>query len=420
MKAKMEPDHRFEYRSIEQLLPYTNNARTHSDKQINEIANSIKEFGFTNPVLIDEYNGIIAGHGRIMAAKQLEYPHPIPCFVLHGLTDTQRRAYVLVDNQLALNAGWDEKMLKIEIESLIELDFDVELIGFDDDFLKDLLIDPVVEGLTDEDDAPEPPKEPISKLGDVWQLGDHRLMCGDSTSEECIKNLCGDELVDMWLTDPPYNIDYQGKTKDALTIKNDSMDDGAFREFLASAYRAADSVMKPGAVFYIWHADSESFNFRGAARDAGWTVRQCLIWNKNTMVLGRQDYQWKHEPCLYGWKDGASHLWASDRKQYTVLNFDKPLRNGVHPTMKPVELFQYQILNNTRGKDIVLDSFSGSGTTFIACEKNGRRAFGMEFDPVYVDVIIQRWQAFTGKSAVHIASGKTYESMSIKPLKTVD
>lgn len=207
----------------------------------------------------------------------------------------------------------------------------------------------------------------------------------------------------MLLTDPPYNVAYEGKTEDALTIQNDNMDDESFRQFLTNAFFAADSVMKKGAVFYIWHADSEGYNFRGACRDVGWTVRECLIWNKNQMVLGRQDYHWKHEPCLYGWKDGASHLWASDRKQTTVLDFDKPQRNGVHPTMKPIALFDYQIKNNTKGNDIVLDLFGGSGTTIMACEQNGRRGYSMELDPRYVDVIIKRWEDFTGEKAVKIS-----------------
>ena len=237
------------------------------------------------------------------------------------------------------------------------------------------------------------------KAGDIWKLGEHRLMCGDSTKVEHIQKLMDGEKADLLITDPPYNVAYEGKTKDKLTIQNDSLDDANFREFLKDAFFAADSVMKPGAVFYIWHADSEGYNFRGACRDVEWKVRQCLIWNKNAQVMGRQDYHWKHEPCLYGWKEGASHLWASDRKQTTVLDFDRPNRNGEHPTMKPVALFDYQIKNNTKGSDIVLDSFGGSGTTLIACEQNKRIARIMELDPHYCDVIIQRWENLTGKQA---------------------
>lgn len=227
-------------------------------------------------------------------------------------------------------------------------------------------------------------------------------MCGDSTSVEDVEKLMNGVKVDLLITDPPYNVAYEGKTKDALTIQNDEMADDDFRQFLREAFYAADNVMKEGAVFYIWHADSEGYNFRGACYDISWKVRQCLIWNKNSMVMGRQDYQWKHEPCLYGWKDGASHLWASDRKQTTILNFDRPTRNAEHPTMKPVKLFDYQIQNNTKKEDAVLDLFGGSGTTLIACEQNGRFSYTMELDPKYVDVIINRWEQLTGEKAVKV------------------
>jgi site-specific DNA-methyltransferase (adenine-specific) len=224
-------------------------------------------------------------------------------------------------------------------------------------------------------------------------------MCGDSTSIDAVEKLMGGQLSDILITDPPYNVAYEGKTKDALTIKNDSMGDDQFRQFLRDAFTAADMVMKEGAVFYIWHADSEGYNFRGACKDSGWTVRQCLIWQKDTMVMGRQDYHWKHEPCLYGWKDGAAHLWAADRKQVTIIQCKRPKRNDIHPTMKPVELIEYQMLNNTKGHDIVLDLFGGSGSTMIAAEKQGRCARLMELDPKYCDVIVKRWEDFTGKKA---------------------
>ena len=385
--------------AVEMLLPYAKNSRTHSDEQVAQIAASIKEFGFNNPILIDKENTIIAGHGRLLAARRVGMTE-VPCIKLGHLTETQRKAYVIADNRLALNADWDTEMLTIELNDLLGDNFALDILGFDADELKALL-DPVTptEGLTDEDAVPETPEEPKTKPGDIYRLGKHRLMCGDSTSIDALERLCETQLVDMWLTDPPYNVAYEGKTKDALTIKNDSMEDDQFRQFLRDSYTAADSVMKPGAVFYIWHADSEGYNFRGAAKDAGWTVRQCLIWKKSTMVMGRQDYHWKHEPCLYGWKDGAGHLWAADRKQTTILEFDKPSRNGEHPTMKPVGLFEYQMLNNTKGGDIVLDSFGGSGTTLIAAEKNGRIARIMELDPKYCDVIVKRWEDFTGQKA---------------------
>ena len=248
----------------------------------------------------------------------------------------------------------------------------------------------------------EPPEEPKAKKGDIYQLGNHRLMCGDSTSIDDVEKLMNGNKADMLLTDPPYNVDYEGKTKDKLKIKNDSMDNDSFRQFLRDAFTSADTVMKQGAVFYIWHAESEGYNFRGACFDIGWKVRQCIIWNKNSMTMGRQDYQWKHEPCLYGWKDGASHLWASDRKQTTVIDMSKPVKSDLHPTMKPVALFDYQIKNNTKGGDIVLDLFGGSGTTIMACEQNNRIAYSMELDPHYVDVIIARWEQFTGQKAVLI------------------
>lgn len=396
--------------SVETLIPYARNSRTHSDAQVAQIAASIKEFGFTNPVLIDQGGGIIAGHGRVLAARKLGLPE-VPCIRLGHLTDAQKRAYVIADNRLALNAGWDAEMLKVEFAELKELGFDLELTGFDADEIAELLAPAPNAGLTDPDEAPALPENPSTKSGDVWVMGKHRLLCGDSTSMDDLARLCQDQMVDMWLTDPPYNVAYEGGTKEKLTIKNDSMGDDQFRQFLRDAYTAADTVMKAGAVFYIWHADSEGYNFRGAAKDAGWTVRQCLIWKKSSLVLGRQDYQWQHEPCLYGWKEGASHLWASDRKQTTILEFDKPARNGEHPTMKPVALFEYQLLNNTKGGDMVLDSFGGSGTTLIAAEKNGRIARIMELDPKYCDVIVQRWQDFTGQIATLEADGRTFDEV---------
>lgn len=397
-------------RKVAALIPYARNSRTHSDEQVGQIAASIKEFGWTVPVLVDPDGGLIAGHGRILAAQKLGIVD-VPCMVADGWTDAQKKAYIIADNKLALNAGWDDAMLKIELGELIELDFDVSLTGFSKDELANFFPDET-SGLTDEDAVPEAPAVPVTVEGDVWLLGRHRLMCGDSTRIDHLEQLCDGQLVDMWLTDPPYNVAYQGKTKEALTIQNDKMDNDGFRKFLTDSYVAADAVMKAGAVFYIWHADSEGYNFRGAAFDAGWQVRQCLIWKKQTLVMGRQDYHWKHEPCLYGWKEGAAHLWATDRKQTTILEFDRPSKNTEHPTMKPVELFEYQMLNNTKGSDIVLDSFAGSGTTGIACEKHGRIANLMELDPKYCDVIIKRWQEFTGLEATQEASGKTYAELT--------
>jgi len=400
---------KIEQRRVADLIPYAANSRTHSDAQVAQIAASIREFGWTNPILIDGENTIIAGHGRLLAARKLGMEE-VPAIILDHLSKAQQRALVIADNQLALNAGWNLDMLKAEIEDLKLEDFDLGLLGFDDKFLDGLLEAEPTEGLTDEDAVPEVPAIPVTVEGDVWVLGNHRLMCGDSTSIDALQTLTGGALVDVWLTDPPYNVAYEGGTKEKLTIQNDSMGDDDFRQFLRDAYSAADAVMKPGAVFYIWHADSEGYNFRGAAQDIGWKVRQCLIWRKSSLVMGRQDYHWQHEPCLYGWKEGAAHLWASDRKQTTILEFNKPSRNGEHPTMKPVELFEYQMLNNTKGADIVLDSFGGSGTTIIAAEKHGRHARLMELDPKYCDVIIKRWQDFTGQQAVHAETGEAFDA----------
>ena len=301
------------YKNVSDLIPYARNSRTHSDEQVSQIAASIKEFGFTNPILTDGENGIIAGHGRVLAAMKLSI-NEVPCIELSGMTDTQKRAYIIADNKLALNAGWDNELLAVEFKELDEAGFDVGLTGFSLDEIADLSPEEIPAGLTDEDYVPDVQPDPVSKIGDVWLLGKHRVMCGDSTSIDAVELLMGGSLADQLITDPPYNVAYVGKTKDAMTIQNDSMTDDQFRQFLRDAFVAADAVMKQGAVFYIWHADSEGYNFRGAAKDSGWTVRQCLIWKKQSMVMGRQDYHWKHEPCLYGWKDGAGHLWATDRK----------------------------------------------------------------------------------------------------------
>lgn len=406
-KLTGNPADKIEQWPIDKLIPYARNSRTHSAEQIGQIVASIKEWGWTTPILVDEQGSIIAGHGRTLAAQRLRMPQ-VPVMIAKGWSEAKKRAYVIADNRIALNAGWDNEMLALEFKDLLEQGFDVELTGFSQDEIDALMPEALEEGLTDPDEAPPVPPEPTTKPGDVWVMGKHRLLCGDSTSMDDLAKLCCGQLVDMWLTDPPYNVAYEGGTKEKLTIKNDEMGDEQFRQFLRDAYTAADSVMKAGAVFYIWHADSEGYNFRGAAKDAGWTVRQCLIWKKSSLVLGRQDYQWQHEPCLYGWKDGAGHLWAADRKQTTILEFDKPARNGEHPTMKPVALFEYQMLNNTKGGDQVLDSFGGSGTTLIAAEKNGRIARLVELDPKYCDVIVTRWEQFTGKQATLEATGQTF------------
>ena len=407
----MKQFYEYSIKPIAELAPYAKNSRTHSKKQVNQIAASMKEFGWTNPVLIDDKGGIIAGHGRILAAKEISMTE-VPCITITGLTAAQKRALVISDNKLALNAGWDTQLLSEEIGDLKDDGYDISILGFEDDELADLLEDEKKAGLVEDDEVPDLAEVPITKPGDVWVMGPHRLHCGDSTSIDAVNKLVNGQLVDQLITDPPYNVAYEGKTKDALKIKNDSMADDKFRQFLRDAFTAANTVMKPGAVFYIWHADSEGYNFRGACKDTDWKVRKCLIWNKSAMVMGRQDYHWKHEPCLYGWKEGAGHLWATDRKQTSVIECDRPSRSESHPTMKPVALFEYQMLNNTKGGDIVLDLFGGSGTTLIAAEKNGRRAYLMELDPKYCDVILKRFIAWAGQQPVLESTGQTFEEVS--------
>lgn len=382
--------------AIEKLIPYPNNARTHSEAQLEKIQESLREFGFVNPILVDNEYGIIAGHGRVEAAKR-EGLDQVPCVFVEHLTEAQKRAYIIADNRLAEDAGWDMDLLRIELQELQDMDFNLSLTGFDSLEIDDLT--DFADAAEDDDYTIELPAAPKAKLGEIYRLGRHRLICGDCTETKTVARLMDGRKADLYLTDPPYNVDYEGKTKDRLSIQNDAMSDNDFRIFLTEAFSAADSVMKDGAAFYIWHADSEGYSFRGASIDVGWQVRQCLIWNKSAMVMGRQDYHWKHEPCLYGWKPGASHLWASDRKQTTVLDFERPNRNAEHPTMKPVKLFDYQIRNNTIQGDAVYDSFAGSGTTIIACEQNGRDAYCAELDPRYVDVIIDRWETLTGEKS---------------------
>jgi len=410
---------RIELWPLARLQPYERNARTHSPEQVAQIAASIQEFGFTNPILVGKDDGIIAGHGRLAAAMDLGLTE-VPVIVLDHLSAEQRRAYVLADNKLALNAGWDEELLAMELQELQLAEFDLSLLGWSDEELADLM--PEVEELppedADADAVPEPPEEPVTKPGDVWLLGKHRVMCGDSTVIADVERLMDGSKADLLLTDPPYNVAVVGgnhslspeerKKQGGLVIENDKMSDDDFRQFLRDVYSAADAVIKPGGVFYIWHADSEGYNFRGAARDVGWQVRQCLVWNKNSLVMGRQDYHRKHEPCLYGWKEGAGHYWGSDRSQTTVLDFNRPSRNGEHPTMKPVELFQYQLENSTKRGDLVLDLFGGSGTTAIAAEQTSRQARLMELDPRYCDVIVKRWQQFTGKTATLESTGEPF------------
>jgi site-specific DNA-methyltransferase (adenine-specific) len=403
-------------KKVNDLIPYINNPRK-NDNAVDKVAASIKEFGFKVPIVIDKENVIVTGHTRLKAANKLGID-TVPCVVADDLSEAQIKAFRIADNRVSEEAEWDFELLEVELESLAELDFNIDEIGFDEKEIKEIMRDEkeVIEDDFDE----EPPENPVSKRGDIWLLGRHRLMCGDSTSDD-VDVLMDGQKADMLLTDPPYNVSYEGKTKEALKIKNDEMECEEFRLFLKNAFEKADEWLKNGAVFYVWHADSEGYNFRGACKDVGWKVRQCLIWNKSSLVMGRQDYHWKHEPCLYGWKEGASHLWASDRKQTTVLNFERPSRSAEHPTMKPIALFDYQIQNNTKGEDVVLDLFLGSGTTILACEQNGRKAYGLELDEKYVDVIVKRYANFkeSTEDIKLLRDGKEYKYDEIFKEETV-
>lgn len=424
------------YKKINELKPYENNSRTHDESQIKQICECIKEYGWTNPVLIDEKGMIIAGHGRVEAGKKLDIKE-VPCIVLSGLTESQKKAYVIADNKMALNAGWNEELLKTELENLKELDFDLELTGFNIDELDELFKQDEEEQEIVEDDFDiEPPEEPKAKLGDIYQLGNHRLMCGDSTSEEDVAKLMNGEIADLVVTDPPYNVAIENSQ--GMTIKNDNMEKSQFLEFLTKAFNCLNISLKEGGAFYVWFASREHINFETALNKNGLQVRQELIWNKNSLILGRQDYQWKHEPCLYGWKDGDSHYFIDDRKQTTVIedkkpdikkmkkeemqklleeiysdktsttiiNEDKPSVNDLHPTMKPIKLIARQVKNSSKVGEKVLDLFGGSGSTIITCEQLNRKCYTMEYDPKYVDVIIKRWEEFTGKKAMLIKKGE--------------
>ncbi len=375
--------------SIDQIKPYENNPRNNDDA-VDAVANSIREFGWQQPIVVDTGGVIIAGHTRYKAAKRLRLKE-VPIVVADKLTKEQVNAYRLADNKVGELADWDDKLLDQELNDI--LDIDMSEFGFN---LDDELAD---EDAIDDDYEEEVPVEPKSKLGQIYQLGRHRLMCGDSTKPEDVEKLMNDQMADLLITDPPYNVAYEGKQDSKMTIKNDSQDEDDFYKFLLAAFSNAKAVMKAGASFYVWYASSEAINFNKSLKDAELSVRQELIWAKNQMVVGRQDYQWQHEPCLYGWAEGGSHSWYSDRKQTTILKFDKPQRSDLHPTMKPIPLFDYQIKNSSKSGDIVLDLFGGSGTTLMACEQDGRNAYLMEFDPRYVDVIIDRWEQFTGEKA---------------------
>lgn len=396
------------YRPLQALIPYARNARTHSPQQVAQIAASIREFGWTNPILVDGESGVIAGHGRLLAARQLGLTE-VPVIELAHLDDAQRRAYVLADNRLALNAGWDEDLLRLELGELQDLDFDLDLLGFDDDELQTLMAgdEPTVEGLGDEDAVPDIPETPVSRPGDIWIMGAHRLLCGDATVAISYEALLAGQPVDMVFTDPPYNVNYANSAKDKMrgkdrAILNDNLGDG-FHDFLLAALTQMVAHCRGG--IYVAMSSSELDTLQSAFRAAGGKWSTFIIWAKNTFTLGRADYQRQYEPILYGWPEGKQRHWCGDRDQGDVWNIKKPTKNDLHPTMKPVELVERAIRNSSRPGNVVLDPFGGSGTTLIAAEKSGRVARLIELDPKYVDVIVRRWEDFTGKQATREADG---------------
>lgn len=374
-------------KNIDEIKMYENNPRN-NDGAVEYVANSIKEFGFKVPIVLDKNNVIVAGHTRYKAAKLLKITE-IPCIIADDLSDEQVKAFRLIDNKAAELASWDVDLLNLELENI--KDIDMELFNFE--------ISNILDNVVDDEYEVELPEDPKTKNGNIYKLGNHYLMCGDSTNPDDVKRLMNNQLADLIVTDPPYNVNYEGKTDDNLKIMNDNMEDNQFYSFLESAFINLYNSVKDGGSIYVFHADTEGLNFRKAMMSSGFKLAECLVWVKNAFVMGRQDYHWKHEPVLYGWKPGASHYFINDRSQSTVLEFDKPIRNEEHPTMKPIDLIAYLINNSSKKNEIVLDLFGGSGTTMIACEQTNRKAFIMELDPRYCDVIVDRWEKFTNQKA---------------------
>ena len=398
--------------SINKLVPYVNNARTHSPEQITKLRSSLREFGFINPVIIDRDFNVIAGHGRILAAKE-EGITEVPCVFADHLSEAQKKAYIIADNRMAMDAGWDEELLRVEIESLQGMDFDPLLTGFDEKELAALFDDGMEAKEDDFDVDAELQKPTFSKNGDVWTLGRHRLVCGDSTKAETYTTLMEGVKANLEITDPPYNVNYEGS---AGKIKNDNMANEKFYEFLLAAFQNMESVMASDASIYVFHADTEGLNFRRAFADAGFYLSGCCIWKKQSLVLGRSPYQWQHEPVLYGWKKNGKHQWYSDRKQTTIWEFDKPKKNGDHPTMKPIPLLAYPIGNSSMANSVVLDPFGGSGSTLIACEQTDRICRTVELDEKFCDVIVNRYieQVGSAEGVTVLRDGKTckYEEVA--------
>ena len=372
--------------SISKLVPYQNNARTHSPAQIQKLRSSLREFGFVNPVIIDRDYNVIAGHGRIAAARE-EGITEVPCVFVDHLTEAQKKAYIIADNRMAMDAGWDEELLRVELEALEEMGFDLGMTGFDEKELAALF--PAEEAKEDNFDVEAELQKPtFTKSGDVWTLGRHRLICGDSTKEETYAVLMDGVKANLVITDPPYNVNYEGS---AGKIKNDNMANDKFYEFLLAAFKNMESVMAPDASIYVFHADTEGLNFRRAFADAGFYLSGCCIWKKQSLVLGRSPYQWMHEPVLFGWKKNGKHQWYTGRKETTIWEFDKPKKNGDHPTMKPIPLLAYPIGNSSMANSVVLDPFGGSGSTLIACEQTDRICRTIELDEKFCDVIVNRY-----------------------------
>lgn len=378
--------------STSKLIPYVNNARTHSPEQINKLRSSLREFGFVNPVIIDGEFNVIAGHGRLMAAKE-EGIEEVPCVLVDYLTEAQKKAYILADNRFAQDAGWDEELLRLEIEALEGMDFDVSLTGFEADEISDLFADSEGTGAEDDDfdlsDALD--KAAFVERGDIWQVGRHRLMCGDATSAEDVEALMDGKKANLILTDPPYNVAFE--SSDGLSIKNDKMENDKFYEFLLAAFKNMAEHLEKGGSAYVFHADTEGLNFRKAFIDAGFHLSGCCIWVKNSLVLGRSDYQWQHEPVLYGFLQNGKHYWSKNagRSQTTIWNFDKPKKNKNHPTSKPLDLLAYPIGNSSQENAIVIDTFGGSGSTLMTCEQTNRICHTMELDEKYASVILRRY-----------------------------
>src|SRR5450631_2722141 len=401
---------------LEKLIPYAKNPRTHSDAQIAQIAASIEAFGFNNPILVDSKAGIIAGHGRLLAARQLGLEE-VPVIVLDHLSEVQKRAYIIADNQLALNAGWDEELLWLELAALQQDDFDVNLIGFDDDELARLLAaQDAVEGLTDEDAIPELPQTPISAAGDLWTLGNHKLLVGDATDRAQVARLMAGDAADLIFTDPPYNVDYEGYTDDKLKIQGDRMSDADFKQFLEAAFRSCRTVVKPGASMYICPSSSWQREFQNALEAAGFEVRCQIIWAKNTFAWGFGRYKFQHEPIFFCHVAGQKDPWYGDKSQSTLWQEKKPAANRLHPTAKPVELIERALLNSSKSGDVVADLFGGSGSTLIACERRNRESRLMELDPKYADVIVKRWQDYTGECAVLSGSDRSFDEVAAERL----